>query len=146
MSQQCVPVAKKANGVCPAGRGTTSKVGLCCKYERLHSDQRVGPVLSTWDLLGSALCSWKSSASASHLLVKLGSNGSESILYYFTYRQFCKKMQRATQCQEKGSNHYPVTAKWGRLERRVRILSQDLCIFGSRTPSDSAAIFLFKSP
>lgn len=30
-------------------------------------------------------------------------------------------MQRATQCQEKGSNHYPVTAKWGRLERRVRI-------------------------
>lgn len=89
--------------------------------EMLCAQQRVGPVLGTWDLLGSELycrlCSWKSYAS-----VKLESMGQSPS--HINYRQFyvrkCKEPPRVRRKVHLITLLSLATAKWGSLERSAR--------------------------
>lgn len=95
-------------------------VSVLQAHERLRSQQ--SPVLSNWDLLGSALycqcCSWESSAS-----VKLESM--EQSPFRITDRQFyirkCKELPRVRRKVHLITVLLPVIAKWGGLERSVKM-------------------------
>lgn len=123
MEPLCTAIAPGAGWLAaPASWGLWARCGSVLQaQEMLCAQQRVGPVLSTWDLLGSELycrlCSWKSYAS-----VKLESMGQSPsrINYRKFYVRKCKEPHRVRRKVHLITILSLATAKWRSLARSAR--------------------------